>query len=98
MKTFSFSEKGLTLDLTYCIMVSVKEGINMTNHLQLNQTVRNHGILAKIVGFHEVTGDPILRSFWNDDTKWLASAAMCEPVDINPAEVSRHKNGLVNLD
>jgi len=76
----------------------IKEGINMTNHLHLNQTVRNHGILAKIVGFHEVTGDPILRPLWNDGTKWLASAAMCEPVDINPAEVSQHKNGLVNFD
>jgi len=42
--------------------------------------------------------DAILRPLWNDGTKWLASAAMCEPVDIDPAEVSQHKNGLVNLD
>ncbi|MGI6497551.1 MAG: hypothetical protein ACOX0U_01685 [Oscillospiraceae bacterium] len=70
----------------------------MANQLHLNQTVRNLGILAKIIGFHEITGEPILRPFWNDGTKWLASATMCEPVDENPAEVWRHKNGLVSLD
>jgi len=75
-----------------------KEDINMTNQLHLKQTVRNLGILAKIIGFHEVTGDPILRPLWNDGTTWLADAAMCEAVDVNPAEVSQHKNGLVNLD
>lgn len=69
----------------------------MKNQLHLNQTVRNLGILAKIVGFHEMTGDPILRPLWNDGTKWLANAAMCEPADENPAEVWQHKDGLVNL-
>ena len=69
----------------------------MTNQLHLNQTVRNLGILAKVVRFHEITGDPILRPLWNDGTTWLANAAMCEPVDENPAEVLRHKDGLVSL-
>ncbi len=75
-----------------------KEANNMTNQLHLNQTVRNLGVLAKIIGFHEVTGDPILRPLWNDGTKWLASAAMCEPADVNPAKISRHKSGFINLD
>ena len=69
----------------------------MTNQLHLNQTVRNLGVLAKIVGFHKITGDPILRPLWNDGTKWLANAAMCEPVDENTAEVRRHKECLVNF-
>jgi hypothetical protein len=65
----------------------------MTNQLHLNQTVRNLGILAKVVGFHETTGDPILRQLWNDGSRWLADAAKCEPVDETPAEVWRHKDG-----
>jgi hypothetical protein len=69
----------------------------MTNQLYLNQTVRNLGILAKVIGFHEITGDPILCSIWNDGTKWIANAAMCEPVDEKPAEAWRHKDGLVSL-
>ena len=56
----------------------------MTNQLHLNQTVRNLGTLAKVVGFHETTGDPILRPLWNDGSRWLA-------------EVWRHKDGLVSL-
>jgi hypothetical protein len=69
----------------------------MTNQLHLNQTVRNLGILAKVVGFHEITGDPILRPLWNDGGRWLADAAKCEPVGDDPAETLRHKDGLVNL-
>jgi len=69
----------------------------MTNQLHLNQTVRNLGILAKVVGFHETTGDPILRPLWNDGSRWLADAAKCEPVGETPAEVWRHKDGLVSL-
>jgi hypothetical protein len=69
----------------------------MTLQLHLNQTVRNFGTLAKVAGFHEITGDPILRPLWNDGTKWLASADKCEPVDETPAEVWRHKDALVSL-
>jgi len=69
----------------------------MTNQLHLNQTVRNFGILAKITGFHEITGDPILRPLWNDGAKWLADAAKCEPVDETTTEVLRHKDGLVSI-
>ena len=69
----------------------------MTNQLKLNQTVRNLGILAKVDGFHETTGDPILRPFYNDGSRWLADAAKCEPVDGNEAGTLRHKAGLVSL-
>ena len=69
----------------------------MTNQLHLNQTVRNLGILAKVVRFHEITGDPILRPLWNDGTTWLADAGKCEPVGDEPTEVLRHKDGLVWL-
>ena len=68
----------------------------MTNQLKLNQTVRNLGILAKVDGFHEITGDPILRPLWNDGSRWLADAAKCEPVD-EGTEALRHKDGLVSF-
>jgi hypothetical protein len=66
-------------------------------NLSINQTVRNLGILAKVIGFHEITGDPILRPLWNDGTKWLADAAKCEAVDETPNEIFRHKDGLVYI-
>ena len=66
----------------------------MTNKLHLNQIVRNLGILAKVVAFHEITGDPILRPLYNDGTKWLANAALCEPVEAAP-NPTQHKSGLV---
>ena len=68
----------------------------MTNQLYIGQTVRNLGIIAKIVSFHEITGDPILRPLWNDGTKWLADADKCEPLD-RKDEVLRHKDGLVHF-
>ena len=68
----------------------------MTNQLKINQTVRNLGILAKVTGFHETTGDPILRPLWNDGTKWLADAAKCEPVG-SESDIMRHKDGLVHF-
>lgn len=67
----------------------------MTNQLKQGQTVRNLGILAKVAGFHEITGDPILRPLWNDGTRWVADAAKCEPVDERPTELLRHQDGLV---
>jgi hypothetical protein len=66
----------------------------MTNQLYIGQTVRNLGALAKIAGFHETTGDPILRPLWNDGSRWLADAAECEPVGAG-TETLRHKDGLV---
>ncbi len=68
----------------------------MTNTLHIGQTVRNLGILAKVAGFHETTGDPILRPFYNDGSRWLADAAKCEPVADAPAPLM-HKEGLVAL-
>ena len=69
------------------------EVIHMTNQLHVNQTVRNLGILAKITGFHEITGDPILRPLWNDGTRWLADANKCEPVETEEY-VLVHKDAL----
>jgi hypothetical protein len=68
----------------------------MTNTLRLGQTVRNLGILAKVAGFHETTGDPILRPFYNDGSRWLASADKCEPVTEAPAPLT-HREGLAAL-
>ena len=69
----------------------------MTHQLHIGQTVHNLGILAKVDSFHQITGDPILRSFYNDGSRWLADAAKCEPVDVKPAAALRHKTGLVSL-
>jgi len=66
----------------------------MTNTLKPGQTVRNFGVLAKVAGFHEGTGDPILRLFYNDGTRWIASADKCEPVGCEP-ETLTHKDGAV---
>ncbi len=41
----------------------------MTNTLYIGQTIRNFGILAKVDGFHETSGDPILRPFYNDGSR-----------------------------
>ena len=73
------------------------EDINMTNRLHVNQTVRNLGILAKVTGFHEITGDPILRPLWNDGKRWLADADKCEPVEDKTTEMFCHKDGLVYM-
>jgi hypothetical protein len=70
----------------------------MVNQLHLNQTVRNLGVLAKVVGFHAITGDPLLRPLRNGGTRWLADAAKCEAVDETPAETYRHKDGLIALE
>jgi hypothetical protein len=43
--------------------------------LYIGQIVSNFGIEAKVVAFHQVTGDPILAS--NDGMRWLADAAKC---------------------
>jgi hypothetical protein len=64
------------------------------NEMHIGQTVRNLGILAKVADFHEITGDPILRPFWNDGSLWLADAAKCEAADGDTSAV-RHKDGLV---
>ena len=69
----------------------------MTNQLHLGQTVRNLGILAKVVGFHETTSAPILRPLWSDGTRWIADAAKCEPVDCTPVTMT-HKDALVCLE
>jgi hypothetical protein len=69
----------------------------MTNQPRLNQTVRNFGELAKVAGFHETTGDPILRPLWNDGTTWLAKAEFCEPVGGETGTTLTHKNGLARL-
>jgi hypothetical protein len=74
-----------------------KGGNDMTHQLHINQTVRNLGIIAKVAGFHETTGDPILRPLYNDGTRWLADAAKCEPIEDEPQAAWRHTDGLVSL-
>ena len=69
----------------------------MTNQLRVGQTVRNFGILAKVTGFHAITGDPILRPLWNDGTSWVAKAGLCEPVEEHPTGLI-HREGLVCFD
>jgi hypothetical protein len=63
--------------------------------LKLSQIVRNFGVLAKVVGFHEITGDPILRGLYNKGERWLAAAEKCEPVE--EAASYRHVDGLITL-
>ena len=70
----------------------------MTNQLHLGQTVRNLGIISKVIGFHEITGDPILSLLWNEGTKWLADAATCIPLNDSPNESVGHRDGLVYFD
>jgi len=64
----------------------------MTNQLRLGQTVRNFGLTAKVVGFHETTGDPILQDIRCG--RWLADATKCEPLD-EAGMPLQHKAGLV---
>jgi len=68
----------------------------MTNQLHVGQTVRNLGVIAKVTGFHGITGDPILRPLWNDGTTWVAKAARCEPLEEQPAALVQ-KTGLVHF-
>lgn len=49
----------------------------MTN-LCVGQPVTNFGIAATVIGFHKITGDPILRDA-HDGSKWLADPAKCKP-------------------
>ena len=58
--------------------------------MHLGQEVTNLGQHAIVWGFHEITGDPILRDA--DGNKWLADAAKCKP-----CSGWRHKDGLVEL-
>ncbi|MBT9173149.1 MAG: hypothetical protein DDT21_01539 [Syntrophomonadaceae bacterium] len=68
----------------------------MTNQLQLGQTVSNFGIIAKVVGFHEATGDPILQAhdIRCGAERWLADAAKCEPL-AEAGTILGYKGGLV---
>lgn len=68
----------------------------MTSKLHIGQTVLNFGCLAKVDGFHELTGDPILRHLYNDGTRWIADATKCQPVK-EATGVWRHQDGLVNF-
>lgn len=58
--------------------------------LSIGQTVTNFGQKATVIGFHPITGDPILRDAAG--VKWLADATKCTPVETTAV---RHKDGLV---
>lgn len=60
----------------------------MTN-LTLGTTVENFGTIATVVGFHEITGDPILEA--PGIGRWMADPAKCSPV---PGPM-KHRDGLV---
>lgn len=67
--------------------------------LEIGQTVLNFGIVAKVVAFHEATGEPILRAhdLRMNGEKWLAAADKCEVLDNSPAQGYQHENGLVTF-
>jgi hypothetical protein len=79
------------------VLPNSKEDTTMNHQLRIGQTVRTFGILAKVDAFHEITGDPILRFFWNNGTRWLSKAELCEPVEYT-SETICHKDGLVSFD
>lgn len=62
----------------------------MTN-LFIGQTVTNFGFTATVIGFHELTGDPILQDI-HDGAKWIADPNKCEPAG---TPTLQHKAGLV---
>ena len=66
--------------------------------LPIGSLVTNFGVIAKVVGHHGITGDPILRAhdIRMGGEQWLASAALCEPLG-EPGPALRHKDGLVGL-
>lgn len=41
--------------------------------------VKNFGILARVIGFHEITGEPILQSLDFGD-KWVANPELCKVI------------------
>ena len=61
-------------------------------NIEIGSYVRNFGEVGKVVGFHEITKDPILEGL--DGMKWLASADKCEPIQ-KGTEVHSHKYGFV---
>lgn len=48
------------------------------DEMYIGQPVENLGETAVVVGFHHVTGDPILRDLDNR-YRWVADAANCTP-------------------
>lgn len=61
-------------------------------NIEIGSYVRNFGEVGKVVGFHEITKDPILEGL--DGMKWLAPADKCEPIQ-KDTEVHSHKFGFV---
>jgi len=57
----------------------------------LGQIVHNFGFTATVIGFHKITGDPVLQDI-NDGNKWIAEAAKCEPAG---ETMLKHKHGLI---
>ncbi|MBR1477364.1 MAG: hypothetical protein IJ608_05315, partial [Lachnospiraceae bacterium] len=61
------------------------------NTLTIGTNVTNLVELATVVGFHEVTGDPILQDA--DGQRWIADADECEA----PDKIWMHKDGFVEI-
>lgn len=57
--------------------------------LYIGQIVSNFNIEARVVAFHEVTGDPVLESY--DGMRWLADAAKCSFITTQSAVLDWHR-------
>jgi hypothetical protein len=62
--------------------------------LTLGTYVRNFGQIAKVVAYHEVSGDYVLQG--TDGKRWLADPHKCESAEV-PQYAYCHKEGLVSL-
>ena len=72
----------------------------MLNTLHLGDLVENFGATAIVIGFHEITKQPLLR-FWSLANprrceRWYANAEQCKLVH-EPETRMIHKSGLIEI-
>ena len=67
------------------------ERLTTMTQLHIGQTVTNFGQKATVVGFHEITGDPILEN--KAIGRWIAVADKCSP----DSTAWMHRDGLVSI-
>ena len=71
----------------------------MNSNFKIGSFVRNLDLyIARIVGFHEITGDFILQGYSHgmNGTRWIADHTTCELIG-EPDAPLRHKDGLVSI-
>jgi len=68
----------------------------MNSTFKIGSFVRNFGNIAKVVGYHDITGDLILQGYSDGlhGTRWIADSAKCELIGEADATYI-HKDGLV---